>query len=84
MKNKLFIGGLPWAVDDERLREIFSEFGEITDAHVAKDKFSGRSRGFGFVEFSTDDAAQAAIDALDGKELDGRPVTVNLALPKRQ
>ncbi len=84
MQNKVFVGGLPWAVDDARLREAFEQFGEITDAHVATDKFSGKSRGFGFVEFTTDDAAQAAIDALNETEFDGRQITVNIARPKRE
>lgn len=83
MKNKLFVGGLPWAVDSDRLREVFSEFGEVVDSHVALDRETRRSRGFGFVEFSSDEAAQSAIDALDGQELDGRTVTVNIAQPKQ-
>ncbi len=82
MQNKLFVGGLPWAVDSERLREVFSQFGEVKDAHVALDRETQRSRGFGFVEFGTDEEAQAAIDAMDGKELDGREVTVNVAKPR--
>ena len=84
MQNKVFVGGLPWSVDDARLREGFESFGEITDAHVATDKFSGKSRGFGFVEFTTDEAAQASIDALNETEFDGRQITVNIARPKRE
>jgi cold-inducible RNA-binding protein len=83
MQNKLFVGGLPWAVDSNRLREIFSEFGEVVDAHVALDRETRRSRGFGFVEFANAEQAQSAISALDGKELDGRTVTVNVAQPKQ-
>ncbi|MBI2477018.1 RNA-binding protein [Candidatus Uhrbacteria bacterium] len=84
MNNKVFVGGLPWAVDDERLREVFSQFGEITDAHVATDKFSGRSRGFGFVEFTTEDSAKAAVDGMNNGDLDGRTIKVDLARPKRE
>lgn len=84
MQNKLFVGSLPWAVDSEKLREIFSPYGEVKDAHVLSDKFTGRSRGFGFVEFSTDEEAQAAIDALDGSTIEGREIVVNVARPKSE
>lgn len=82
MQNKLFVGNLPWSVDSEKLREVFSQYGEVKDAHVLSDKFTGRSRGFGFVEFGTDAEAQAAIDALDGSMLEGREIVVNVAKPK--
>ncbi|MBU0614081.1 RNA-binding protein [Patescibacteria group bacterium] len=84
MENKIFVGGLPWAVDNDKLREIFSAYGEIKDAHVATDKFTGKSRGFGFVEFNTNEEAQAAIDALNETELEGRTITVNVARPKER
>lgn len=84
MQNRLFVGNLAWAVDSDKLREIFSEFGEIKDAHVAVDKFTNRSRGFGFVEFATEEAAMAAIDALNEKEVEGRPITVNVAKPREE
>lgn len=82
MQNKLFVGGLPWAVDDARLEEAFAPHGEVTSARVVTDKFTGKSRGFGFVEYATDEQAQAAIDALDGADLDGRTINVNVARPK--
>ena len=84
MQNRLFVGNLAWAVDSDKLREIFSEFGEIKDAHVAVDKFTNRSRGFGFVEFATEEAAMTAIDALNEKDVEGRPITVNVAKPREE
>lgn len=84
MQNRLFVGNLAWAVDSDKLREIFAEFGEIKDAHVAVDKFTNRSRGFGFVEFTTEEAASAAIDALNETEVEGRPITVNVAKPREE
>jgi heterogeneous nuclear ribonucleoprotein A1/A3 len=79
MGKKLFVGGLSWGTDDEGLRQAFSKFGEITDSKVITDRETGRSRGFGFITFSTDDAAQAAMQGMDGKQLDGRTVKVNEA-----
>lgn len=82
MQNKLFVGGLPWAVDDAQLQEVFAPYGEVTSARVVTDKFTGKSRGFGFVEYATDEQAQAAVDALDGSDLGGRAINVNIARPK--
>lgn len=82
--NKLFVGGLPWAVDDAQLEELFAPHGEVTSARVVTDKFTGKSRGFGFVEYATDAQAQAAIDAMDGSEIDGRTINVNVARPKAE
>ncbi len=82
MQNKLFVGNISWDASDDTLKELFAAYGEVTSAHVATDKFSGRSRGFGFVEMSSDDEAQAAIDALDGSDWLGRPLTVNVARPR--
>nr|ACN30953.1 unknown [Zea mays] len=79
MSTKLFIGGLDWGVDDVKLREAFSSFGEVTEARVITDRETGRSRGFGFVNYSDSDAAKEAISAMDGKEIDGRQVRVNMA-----
>ena len=84
MKNKLFVGGIPWAVDDAQLEEAFAPYGTITSARVVTDKFSGRSRGFGFVEYATEEEAQAAIDALDGSDMGGRTIMVNVARPKEE
>lgn len=82
MQNKLFIGSLPWAVDDQKLNDLFAQFGEILSARVVTDRESGRSRGFGFVEFADDASAQAAIEAMDGADVEGRNITVSVARPK--
>ena len=79
MGNKLYVGNLSWGIDTDQLHEIFAEHGDITDAIVLTDRDTGRSRGFGFVTFATADMARAAIEALDGLEIDGRPLRVNEA-----
>jgi RNA recognition motif-containing protein len=84
MSNKLFIGNLSWGVDTDQLREMFSAYGVVTDAIVMTDRETGRSRGFGFVTFETEEEAQAAIEAMDGQDLDGRPVVVNVAKPREE
>jgi RNA recognition motif-containing protein len=78
-QNKLFVGGLAWATDDARLHEVFSEYGEIVEAKVVLDRETGRSRGFGFVTMTTDEAATAAVDAMNGQDLDGRTIRVDKA-----
>lgn len=83
-KNKLFVGNLPYSVKDESLAEIFSEAGEVTEARVVFDKFSGRSRGYGFVTMVDEESAQKAIEEMNGKEVDGRKITVNISRPKEQ
>lgn len=82
MATKLFVGSLSWNVKDDQLRDFFAAVGTVTSATVITDRESGRSKGFGFVEMSTDDEAQKAIAELNGKELDGRAVTVNEARPR--
>lgn len=82
MAAKLFVGSLSWNVTDDQLNEFFSSVGTVVSATVITDRDSGRSKGFGFVEMSSDDEAKKAIDELNGKELDGRAVTVNEARPK--
>ena len=77
--RKTFTGGLSWGVDDERLRRAFEEFGEVSSPKIIVDRETGRSRGFGFVTFQTEDEAAAAMRALDGKDLDGRTIRVNEA-----
>uniref|UniRef100_A0A5B7BRM0 Putative glycine-rich RNA-binding family protein n=1 Tax=Davidia involucrata TaxID=16924 RepID=A0A5B7BRM0_DAVIN len=77
--SKLFVGGLSWGTDDQSLKDAFSGFGEVTEARVITDRDTGRSRGFGFVSFSTDEAASAAISAMDGQPLAGRNIRVNMA-----
>ena len=79
MTKKLFVGSLAWATSDEGLREAFERFGEVLDAKVITDRDTGRSRGFGFVTFADDAAADQAIEAMDGSTLDGRTLNVNEA-----
>lgn len=82
MKQSLFVGSLAYATTDDSLREFFEQIGEVERATVAKDRETNRSRGFGFVTFADEANNQKAIDELDGKELDGRTITVNVARPK--
>ncbi len=80
MDSKLFIGNLDWVkTTDESLRNHFSAAGTVTDAVVIKDRMTGKSRGFGFVTFSNGDEAKKAIEMFNGKDLDGRAITVNVA-----
>ncbi len=81
MGNKLYVGGLPYSVTEGRLHELFSAHGNVQSANVIADKFTGQSRGFGFVEMSSSSEAQKAIDSLNGTQLDGRTLTVNEAKP---
>ncbi|MGB4800111.1 MAG: RNA-binding protein [Candidatus Saccharimonadales bacterium] len=82
MATKLFVGSLPWAVDDQQLKDLFAEFGEVTYAKVIIDRDTNRSKGFGFVEFDDADAAKKAIDKLNNSELNGRTIVVNEARPR--
>ena len=84
MATKLFVGSLPWAIRDEELKELFSQHGTVESASVVSDRATGRSRGFGFVEMSTEEEAQAAIEALHESEVEGRTIVVNIARPKRE
>ncbi|KAJ9129017.1 hypothetical protein P3X46_006471 [Hevea brasiliensis] len=77
--NKLFVGGLSYGTDDRSLKDAFSGFGEVISARVITDRDSGRSRGFGFVDFSNDESASAALSAMDGQELQGRSIRVSYA-----
>ena len=79
MGRKLFVGNLSYSTTDDRLREIFARAGTVESAAVLTDKMTGRSRGFGFVEMSSDEEAQGAITQLNGMEVDGRAITVNEA-----
>lgn len=81
MSKKLYVGNLDFGVDDGKLRELFSEFGEIEEATVIKDRFSGRSKGFGFVTFKEDASADKAIAEINDKEVEGRKLKVNEAKP---
>jgi len=80
--KKLFVGSLPWAVDDQKLGDLFSQFGEVVSAVVLKDRMTGRSRGFGFVEMANDNEAMEAVEKLNGSDMDGRKIVVNEARPR--
>jgi cold-inducible RNA-binding protein len=84
MATKLFVGSLSWNVNDDQLKEFFSSVGTVESANVIVDRDTNRSKGFGFVEMSSEEEAKKAIDELNGKELDGRPVTVNEAKPREE
>lgn len=84
MSNKIYVGGLPYSTTDGQLQEIFSAHGTVESARVITDKFTGRSRGFGFVEMGSEDEAKKAIEALNGTELEGRTLTVNEARPQER
>lgn len=84
MANKLFVGSLSWGVNDDMLSEFFASAGTVQSAKVITDRDTGRSKGFGFVEMSTDDEAKAAVDQLNGKELDGRAINVSEARPREE
>jgi len=82
--KKLFVGNLPWSINNDSLRELFASVGEVIEAMVITDRMSGRSKGFGFVTFATEEAAQAAIAQLNEKEIEGRKIIVNVARPKEE
>jgi hypothetical protein len=82
--NKLYVGNLAYSVRDESLQESFSQFGTVTSAKVMMDRETGRSKGFGFVEMSSDPEAQAAINGMNGQPLEGRPLVVNEARPREE
>ena len=82
MNKKLYVGGLPYSVTDEQLTELFESHGTVESAKVITDRYTDRSRGFGFVEMSTQAEAEQAIAALNGTELEGRSLTVNVSKPR--
>ncbi len=81
MAKKLYVGSLPYSTTDDQLKQHFSQAGNVTSAMVIIDKMSGRSKGFGFVEMSTDEEAQKAIEMFNGQDFDGRQIVVNEAKP---
>ena len=83
MSKKLFVGGLKWETDDHGLREAFAEYGHVAKADVVTDRDSGRSRGFGFVTFETEEDASAAMESMNGATLDGRTIRVEQAHEKK-
>lgn len=84
MSSKIYVGNLPYSVTDSALESNFSAFGNVTSAKVMMDRETGRSKGFGFVEMTSADAAQAAITGLNGMSVDGRAITVNMARPREE
>lgn len=84
MSKKLYVGNLPYSVNDQKLGEMFAEFGEVVSAKVVTDYDSGRSKGFGFVEMANDSEAQNAISKLDGSDVAGRSLRVNEARPREE
>lgn len=84
MAKKLYVGNLPYRTDDAALAEHFGQAGAVASATVITERDTGRSKGFGFVEFDSDEDAQKAIDMFDGQEMDGRPLRVNEARPKEE
>ena len=82
MEKRLFVGNLPYSIGESELEAAFAEYGTVVSTVVIRDDESGRSRGFGFIEMETDEMAESAAGALDGFEIDGRRLRVNLAQPK--
>jgi cold-inducible RNA-binding protein len=84
MAKKLYVGGLPYKTTNDELKDLFSSAGQVSSATIIMDKMSGRSKGFGFVEFENDADADTAISMLNGKDFEGRNLTVNEARPMEQ
>lgn len=84
MAQKLYVGGLPYQTTEDELRDAFAQAGSVTSSMIITDRMSGRSKGFGFVEMATDKEALAAIDMWNGKEFNGRRLTVNEARPREE
>jgi RNA recognition motif-containing protein len=82
MNNRLFVGNLAYSISDADLSDLFTPFGEVTSCRIATDRDTGRPRGFGFVEMQTQSDAEAAIRGLNGREIEGRQIAVNIAQPK--
>jgi len=84
MASKLFIGSLAWATTDDSLKDFFSGVGTVVSANVIMDRETNRSKGFGFVEMSSEEEAKKAVEELNGKDLDGRPIVVSEARPREE
>ncbi len=82
-KNKLFVAGIPWSTTSEALKELFSQYGEVSEAVIITDRETGRSKGFGFVTFVNEADAQKALE-MDGKQLEERTLVVNIAKPRER
>jgi len=83
MGKKLYVGSLPYSATEDQVRELFAPFGSLDSVRIIMDKFTGKSKGFAFVEFSSDDDATKAMDAVNGKDMDGRALVVNEARPEK-
>jgi RNA recognition motif-containing protein len=83
-KKKLYVGNLPWSMNDQSLREMFAAIGEVTEAVVITDRYSGRSKGFGFVTFANEADAEKAVTEMADKEIEGRKIVVNVARPREE
>ncbi len=84
MSTKLYVGNLSFSTEEEKLRELFLQYGEVVSVNIVTDRETGRSRGFGFVEMSDKESATAAENALNGKDFDGRPLKINEAKPRTE
>jgi len=84
MGNKIYVGNLPFSFGEKELRDAFGSFGEITEATVISDRHSGRSKGFGFITFASDESAQKAVEAMNGKETGGRELKVSEAKAREE
>ena len=82
MGNKLYVGSLPYSINEQQLVDLFSKYGSVSSAKIISDKYSGQSKGFGFVEMGSDEEAQKAIAGLNGTQLEGRTLMVNEARPQ--
>lgn len=82
--KKLFVGSLPWSVTSQSLRDLFAQYGEITDAVIISDRATGRSKGFGFVTFAKEEDAEKAKQEMNGKDIEGRSIIVNTAKPREE
>lgn len=80
----IYVGNLPYGTTDEDIKSLFNEFGEVSSVNIIKDRMTGNSKGFGFVEMENDDEGQKAIEGVNGKELQGRSLKVNLARPRQE
>lgn len=84
MQKKLFVGGLPYSTQQEEVKDLFAQYGEVISATIVRDRFTNQSRGFGFVEMATEEAAAEAIKGLNGTELGGRKIVVNESRPQEK
>ena len=82
MATNIYVGNLPWTTTNDELADMFAQFGQVTKAQIITDRDTGRSRGFGFVEMATEAEAQRAIEAMHNSDMNGRPLTVNIAKPR--